>query len=149
MEFNLFNVTRIKTDTSGIFFIIILIVCVIAFWTACIKEEKKDNEEKERLEDTPIDVYKYTYDITMINKEKYQLKAGCWVTYDFRKYVETNIIRNEVIGIKECMINTKNISEVNLVDSAKKTINPIVDEVYDYFTYDVYSDKDVEEREVK
>lgn len=149
MEFNLSDITHIKIDMVGIFLIMILILCGIAFWIACVKEEKKDNEEKERLETTPIDVYKYSYDITMINKEKYQLKAGCWVTYDFRKYVENNIIRNEVIGIKDCMINTKNISEVKLVSSEKKLINPIVDEVYDYFTYDVYSDKDVEEREVE
>ena len=136
-------------NKKDMIFIIILILWGVAYWIVFKIETKKKDKEREKLDDTPIEVYKYIYDIIMVNNKKYQLTASCWVTYDFETFVKNFVFKNKSIKIEGCIINPENIVEAVYISCQKKIIKPTVTCYCDYLIDDVYVDLEVEEREVK
>lgn len=131
------------------FFLVLFILGIVACFASSHYDSKKDKKEREKLENTPIEVYKYSFDITMTNNKKFQMTSGCWVTYSFRKYTENNIFNNDSIKIDNEILNPQNIVEVKFMEAEKKFIRPIVNRYFGEFSIDkVYSDEEVKEREI-
>lgn len=107
----------------------------------------KSFKEDEVLENTPIDVYRYYYRVCLSNGENYEKTANLYVNYSFEKFVKCDILYKDTLRISESKIlNTQQIVKAELLSATCKKIKPIVTE---YGIYSVYTDKEIEEREVK
>ena len=134
-----------------IFFIGVLILCGIIYWIACKIETKKENKEEKRLENTPIEVYQYSFNLTMTNNEKFEMKSKTWTTYCFKEFIERFILNQDSINSNEIVLNTQNIVEAELVETEKKIIKPTVTRYFggNFSVDNVYTNIEMKEREVK
>ena len=132
------------------FFLVLFILGIVACFVCSYYDSKKEKKEKEKLENTPIEVYKYSFDITMTNNEKFQMTSGYWVTYNFRRYAEDNIFNNDSIKVDNEILNPQNIVEVEFIGVEKKFIKPIVNRFFggEFSIERIYNNKEVKEREV-
>ena len=107
----------------------------------------KQHKENNRIENTPIDVYKYKYKVYLSDGSYYEKLANLYVNYSFDNFVKWDILYKDGFRInKSLILNTEQIVKVELVYMIHKRIKPILN---DFGIDRVYNDKEVEEREVK
>lgn len=106
----------------------------------------KQHKEDKRIENTPIDIYKYKYNVYLSDGSCYEKLANLYVVYDFDDFVKWDILYKNNLRInKTLVLNTEQIVKVELVDRIHKRIKPILNK----FGIDrVYTDKEVKEREI-
>lgn len=107
----------------------------------------KNHKENKRIENTPIDVYKYKYRVYLSDGSYYEKLANLYVNYSFDYFVKWNVLYKVSLRVNDSLVlNTKQIARVELIDMIHKSIKPILNE----FGIDrIYNDKEVEEREVR
>ena len=129
-------------DKIDIFFGVGLLLPVGCLIRGVIKSYKEDK----RKENTPIYVYKYIYKVYLSDGSRYEKLANLYVNYDFNDFVKWDILHNGSLRInKDLVLNTDQIVKVELVDRIHKRIKPILNK---YGIDEVYTDKEVEEREI-
>lgn len=129
-------------DMVDIFFGLTLIVSIgYLIWLGV-----KESMETKRLENTPIDVYKYTYKIYLRDGSHYEKVVNFYVNYSFYDFVKWDIFHKDSLKINNSLvINTNQIIKIELVEAKHKSIKPILN----HFGVDsVYTDEEVLEREV-
>lgn len=129
-------------DVVDIFFGLALMVSIgYLIWLGV-----KDSAETKRLENTPIDVYKYTYKIYLRDGSYYEKLANFYVNYSFCDFVKWDIFYKDSLKINNSLVvNTNQIIKIELVEAKHKSIKPILN----HFGVDsVYTDEEVLEREV-
>lgn len=125
------------------FLLIIALSIIVYLVTMCFKDQKKTRI----LKNTPIDVYRYMYNIYLNDGSFYEKLANVYVTYSFDTFVKTDILWKDTLKYNDSLsINTKNITKVECIKTIHNRVKPILS---DFGVDKVYTEEEVLERKVE
>jgi len=129
-----------------------LAISTLGYAVSTLLYKKIGKEELKRLQNTPIEVYRYEMNICMNDGSEYLYIADRYVTYSFERFVGDIILDNETLKVgRVTVLNTRNISSVEILDCESKMIEPIILTGYKDKRYvcETYSIREALELEVK
>lgn len=132
--------------------ILYFLLMIIFIWIIIeIKDKRNKNREFTELQNTPIEVYRYTYRVYLNDGSNYLRLANGFCIVDFKEFVEHVVLKGEPLEIANTLvINIASITKAELVSKETKIIKPKVNKCYNSFYLSKgYSVKEVLEREIK
>lgn len=129
-----------------------LIPIIILIWIVItMVDKKKEKKELEELQNTPIEVYRYTYKVYSNDGNNYTKLANAFCSIGFDEFIERILLNDTTLEInEELILNTENITKAELISKETKIIKPRVNRGYDSFYLSKgYSVEEVKEREVE
>lgn len=107
----------------------------------------KEKRKTDKMKNTPIDVYRYMYEIYLNDGSCYEKLANLYVIYSFDDFVKTDILWKDTLKYNDSLsINTKNITKVECVKTIHNRVKPILS---DFGVDKIYTEEEVLERKVK
>ncbi|MDU3410010.1 hypothetical protein [Clostridium sp.] len=107
----------------------------------------KEKRKTDKMKNTPIDVYRYMYNIYLNDGSFYEKLANVYVIYSFDTFVKTDILWKDTLKYNDFLsINTKNITKVECIKIIHNRVKPILS---DFGVDKVYTEEEVLERKVK
>lgn len=121
--------------------IIIGLLCIMCYILDFINRRK----ENKRLENTPIEVYRYTYKVYLNDGTEYQRNSVGWFAFDFDNFIHRCILTDDTLRVnKTIVVNVENITRFELIETQKETIKPILEShVGEKFIREVYYPEEV------
>lgn len=113
-------------------YILYLIPIIIVIWIIIVmRDKKKQKQEFKELQNTPIEVYRYTYKVYLNDGSNYIRTSIGWFAFNFEKFIKRCILVDDTLRIdNKIVVNTENISKFEVVKIESEIINPIMERFF-------------------